>query len=90
MQIESVFTKDLKKGDKVLNYGATFLILEDAYNRGQQVEFLSNYTIENNDQDIWIAKCKFVSGASKEDGLLRNYDTFQSNSLQKCWSRIIE
>jgi len=88
MTLEQVYTKELKKGDIVLNYGAKFEVTEDAYNRGQQLEHLSKYTIENNENDIWIGKCKYIEGAEENDWLLRNYDTFQSNSKIKLWNKI--
>jgi len=89
MQYQSVSTKDLKKGDIVLNYGAKFEVLEDAFNKGQQLEFLSNYTVENNANDIWIAKCRFVSGEDRDSAFMKNYDTFQSSSHTNPWSKEI-
>lgn len=62
--VERVKINELRKGDKVFYYDAILEIIEDSRE--------SRYT-----KDLFVAKCKYVSG--NDD--LKNYDHFQSNLL---------
>lgn len=84
---EYLKTKDLKKGMIVFYYGALFEVLEDAKNHGQRCGYHDlDKEIKNNDLDVWSAKCVCVESKEKDlIPLLRNFDSFQGNSLSKVY-----
>jgi len=85
-QTTTLAVPQLKKGQRVIYYGAIFEILEDAKNvssNSLKLEF-ERQPIE---KQAFGAKCKFISyedGTGKiGDKLLENYDYFQGNSYAK-------
>lgn len=75
MKSSNVKIADLKKGDHVKHYGATFEILEDARNVCDNGHGYG---------PTFVAKAKWISGASVSGyfGPARTDWTFQGNSLR--------
>ena len=89
MKTKKVYTKDLRKGEKVIFYGAIFEIIENAINNGQ---IGWEDKPKGKEFDVWTAKCKYVEvkEGTTITTLLKNYNTFQSNSLVADICKIID
>jgi len=84
---EMHYTKDLKKGMKVLYYNAVFIVTNDAVNLGQL--FQGTHEVLNNDLDVYAASCKYVKGGPEQvRHILKAYKYFQSNSTAPMWDVI--
>jgi len=81
------YTKDLKKGMKVLYYNAVFLITNDAINIGQVLN--GSNEVLGNDLDVYAAPCKYVKGGPEQvRHILKACKYFKSNSTAPIWDVI--